>query len=80
MVNKKQGKAIMNRAEAFWDRTAKSQDRDNARFQKVTNKIIENTKPYLKANDVVLDYGCGTGTKTFEFAGHVKKMQGIDFS
>lgn len=38
------------------------------------------TKKYLNANDVVLDFGCATGAKTLELAAGVKHILGLDFS
>lgn len=35
---------------------------------------------HLEESDVVLDYGCGTGTTACELAGHVAEIQGIDIS
>jgi len=45
-----------------------------------TFRLLKTPKKYLNRDDVVLDYGCGTGTKAFEFAGNVKKVQGVDIS
>lgn len=41
---------------------------------------VEKTKQYLNVSDIVLDYGCATGTVTLEIAGKVKVIQGIDIS
>jgi 2-polyprenyl-3-methyl-5-hydroxy-6-metoxy-1,4-benzoquinol methylase len=70
----------MNKPEKFWDRVAKNYDNTEERFEPIHAKVVENSKKYLNASDTVLDYGCATGTKAFELAGHVKKLQGIDIS
>ena len=44
------------------------------------NKTLINAKKYLKASDIVLDYGCATGLFSIELAGSVKKVHGLDFS
>ncbi len=41
---------------------------------------IENIKPYLSAESVVLDIGCGTGTQCLDLAGNVKQVTGVDIS
>ncbi len=45
-----------------------------------SRELIAITKEYLNANDNVLDFGCATGTKTFELADVVKQIHGLDFS
>ncbi len=70
----------MNELEKFWDRAADSYERTERRFEQGHIKIIENAKKHLKKDDIVLDYGCGPGTKTLEIAGNVKKIYGIDIS
>lgn len=70
----------MNKTEKFWDNIAETFDKKEERFEKINIETIENTKRFLETGNVVLDYGCATGTKTFALAGHVKKIQGIDIS
>jgi 2-polyprenyl-3-methyl-5-hydroxy-6-metoxy-1,4-benzoquinol methylase len=70
----------MNKAEQFWDKLADSFDKSEDQFDKIHVATIENTKKYLKASDVVLDYGCATGNKSFALADYVKKLKGIDIS
>ena len=41
---------------------------------------VEKTKRYLNISDIVMDYGCATGTVSIEIAGNVKEIQGIDIS
>jgi 2-polyprenyl-3-methyl-5-hydroxy-6-metoxy-1,4-benzoquinol methylase len=70
----------MNKPEKFWDRVAENYDKSESRFELIHIKVVENSKKYLNGSDIVLDYGCATGTKAFELAGHVKQIQGIDIS
>ena len=70
----------MNKSEKFWDKIADKYDKAEKRFEPIHIKTLENTKKYLNVSDIVLDYGCATGTKAFELAGNVKKIQGIDIS
>ncbi|MBN2010004.1 class I SAM-dependent methyltransferase [candidate division KSB1 bacterium] len=66
--------------EKFWDMAAPGFPKDEKRFEKINSIVIEKTNTYLKATDIVLDVGCGPGTKTIAFAGHVKHVLGIDIS
>ena len=70
----------MNKPEKFWDRVAENYDKSESRFEPIHIKVVENSKKHLKESDIVLDYGCATGTKAFRLSGHVKKIQGIDIS
>lgn len=70
----------MNKSEKFWDRAANTYDQEEKKDEQTTLKIIEKTKKYLKISDVVLDYGCGTGTIDIEIAGHVNEIHAIDIS
>lgn len=69
-----------SKAEKFWDRTANSYDNEEKKDKQTYLNIIEKTTGYLNVNDVVLDYGCGTGLVSNEIAGHVKMVQAIDIS
>lgn len=70
----------MNKSEKFWDRMAKYLDRVERKDEATNIKIIEKTRKYLKINDTVLDYGCGTGTAAIEIGGSVTTVNGIDIS
>jgi 2-polyprenyl-3-methyl-5-hydroxy-6-metoxy-1,4-benzoquinol methylase len=43
-------------------------------------RIIERAKKYLDASNVVLDYGCATGSIAIEMASMAKEVRGIDIS
>ena len=70
----------MNKSETFWDKASKNYDKTEGRFEYIHSKSRENTKKHLNVNDIVLDYGCGTGTTACELAGQVKEIHAIDIS
>ena len=69
-----------NKAEKFWDRTAKTYDKEEQKDIQTYQRIIEKTRRYLKASDVVLDFGCGTGLVSNEIACNVGMVHAIDTS
>lgn len=70
----------MSKSIEFWDTASKNYDKTEERFEYIHNKSRKNTKKYLKDSDIVLDYGCGTGTTSCELANHVKEIHAIDIS
>ncbi|NOH60652.1 class I SAM-dependent methyltransferase [Vibrio sp. RE88] len=70
----------MSKAKVFWDKASKDYDKSEKRFEYIHNKTRENTSKYLDPSYVVLDYGCGTGTKSCELSGKVKEIHAIDIS
>lgn len=70
----------MDKSEEFWDKASKNYDKTEVRFEYIHNKSRENIKKCLKDNDIVLDYGCGTGTTSCEIANMVKEIHAIDIS
>jgi len=70
----------MNKAKEFWDNTASNYDKTEERFEYIHRKSRENARKHLKSSDIVLDYGCGTGTITSEFASQVAEIHAIDIS
>lgn len=70
----------MSKSEDFWDKTADTYDKTEERFEYIHSRARENAKKHLKDTDLVLDYGCGTGTTACELASHVKEVQAIDIS
>ena len=70
----------MSKSIEFWDTASKKYDKTEQRFEYIHSKSRENTKKYLKDDDVVLDYGCGTGTTACALAHHVKQIHAIDIS
>ena len=70
----------MNKSKEFWDRASKNYDKTEERFEYIHSKSRENTKKYLNGSNIVLDYGCGTGTTSCEIANRVKEIHAIDIS
>ncbi|MEN8874175.1 MAG: class I SAM-dependent methyltransferase [Pacificibacter sp.] len=70
----------MNKSEKFWDQSASNYDNTEEKFEFIHSRSRENTKRYLKDTDIVLDYGCGTGTTACEISGLVKSVRAIDIS
>ncbi len=70
----------MNKSEKFWDGRADSYDKQRQEPRTTPIKALETSKPYLKKSDVILDYGCATGTRTNILAADVKEIWGIDIS
>ena len=67
----------MNDSKKFWNKQAKSfNSNDNQEIE----QLILKSKKYLNANDVVLDFACGTGDSTLGIAKIVKEVHGFDFS
>ncbi len=70
----------MRKSEKFWDQSASNYDNTEEKFEFIHSSSRENTKRYLKDTDIVLDYGCGTGTTACEISGLVKSVRAIDIS
>ena len=70
----------MNKSKKFWDSASKNYDKTEERFEYIHSKSRKNTKKYLENSNVVLDYGCGTGTVSCEIAHYVKEIPAIDIS
>lgn len=70
----------MSDPEEFWNASAGNYDRTEERFEDIHRKSRENAKRHLTMGDVVLDYGCGTGTTACDVAHLVKQVHGIDIS
>lgn len=70
----------MSKSIKFWDTAAKNYDKTEQRFEYIHAKSRRNTKEYLKDDDIVLDYGCGTGTTSCALAHHVQQIHAIDIS
>jgi 2-polyprenyl-3-methyl-5-hydroxy-6-metoxy-1,4-benzoquinol methylase len=70
----------MSKSEKFWDQSASNYDNTEEKFEFIHSRSRENTKRYLKDTDIVLDYGCGTGTTACEISGLVKSVRAIEIS
>ncbi len=70
----------MSKSKKFWDSASKNYDKTEERFEYIHKKSRENAKRHLESYNVVLDYGCGTGTTACEIANEVKEIHAIDIS
>jgi 2-polyprenyl-3-methyl-5-hydroxy-6-metoxy-1,4-benzoquinol methylase len=70
----------MNKAEKYWDKVSNKLEKRSEKFDQTEIRTLENTIPYLNVGDIVLDYGCATGTMAIKVADKVKKIHGIDIS
>jgi len=70
----------MSKSKKFWDSASKNYDKTEERFEYIHQKSRVNAKRHLESSNVVLDYGCGTGTTACEIANDVKKIYAIDIS
>jgi len=70
----------MSKTQKFWDKQANRYDYSERQFEAVFKDVVAKTKAYLKTTDMVLDFGCATGTKTIEFVRDVHHIHGIDLS
>jgi 2-polyprenyl-3-methyl-5-hydroxy-6-metoxy-1,4-benzoquinol methylase len=70
----------MRKSEKFWDQSASNYDNTEEKFEFIHCRSRKNTKRYLKDTDIVLDYGCGTGTTACEISGLVRSVRAIDIS
>jgi ubiquinone/menaquinone biosynthesis C-methylase UbiE len=70
----------MNITVWFWDMISNTYDGETGQFKGNLIRSIDNAKKHLRKTDLVLDYGCGTGTAAMAMAGCVKEIRGIDIS
>jgi 2-polyprenyl-3-methyl-5-hydroxy-6-metoxy-1,4-benzoquinol methylase len=70
----------MNKSEKFWNRLSRNYDKPEAINEVSDYKSIKIIEKYLNINDIVLDFGCATGTIASSIADKVYKMYGIDIS
>ena len=69
----------MKKSDRLWDLAARRYDRQAQKDEAHTRAVARFAK-YLKADDAVLDYACGTGVVTYKIAADVKEVHGIDAS
>lgn len=69
----------MNKDEKFWDRISAKYD-GIEQSDIAYNIFIEKAKRYLKAEDTILDFGCGTGLICNEISESVSFIHAIDIS
>lgn len=69
----------MMKSDKLWDWIAKWYDKRAQKDEDYT-RAVERFAKYLKPDDTVLDYACGTGVVTYKIAANVKEVHGIDAS
>lgn len=70
----------MYKSEKFWDRLSKHYDKPDKINEVLEYQSIEYIRKYLNINDIILDFGCATGTVAFSLADKVQEIHGIDIS
>jgi SAM-dependent methyltransferase len=68
------------RTSRFWDRLAGGYDRHNESGDMEDADLVRRIRPHLHSGDIVLDYGCATGTWTLALASRVTEIHGLDIS
>jgi cyclopropane fatty-acyl-phospholipid synthase-like methyltransferase len=58
----------MGKSEKFWDRMSGGYDRGDDGAQEGEFPSVVTTRRYLNEDDVVLDFGCATGTLALKIA------------
>ncbi len=65
----------------FWDKIAGKYDKQALRkYQKAYEETIEISRKYLRNDDTMLDFACGTGITTIELARSVQQVVAVDLS
>jgi ubiquinone/menaquinone biosynthesis C-methylase UbiE len=70
----------MSKSKQFWDKQSVNYDNTERQFEPIFEQIINLTKKHLKNSDKAMDFGCATGTKTFQLSDSVSHMHGFDIS
>ena len=65
---------------AFWDGIAEKYAKQPVANPDAFDAKIAITKSHMKATDVVLDIGCGTGSLALRLAGSAAEVHGLDIS
>lgn len=68
------------KSESMWDKLANNWDTPGVSLGENDLRILEKMKKYIKPSDIVLDYGCATGSIALEIANTAKAVHGIDLS
>jgi 2-polyprenyl-3-methyl-5-hydroxy-6-metoxy-1,4-benzoquinol methylase len=70
----------MNKSDKFWDILSKNYDKPDKINEVLEYESIAYIKRYINISDVVLDFGCATGTVACSITDNVNEMHGIDIS
>jgi 2-polyprenyl-3-methyl-5-hydroxy-6-metoxy-1,4-benzoquinol methylase len=69
-----------SKAEKFWDILARTWGKPAASSDRLDTTVLAKTRPYLRATDIVLDFGCAKGSVALRLAEAVSSIHGIDIS
>lgn len=72
--------AALSKEAAFWSKISRKYAADPIRNMEGYLKTLERTKSYLKADDSVLEIGCGTGSTALLLAPHVAQITASDLA
>lgn len=70
----------MKNVRAFWNRSAARYAKSPIRNESAYRKKLAITQEYLRPENSVLEFGCGTGSTAILHAPHVREMVAIDIS
>lgn len=71
---------LSNRSAAFWDKTAAKYARKPVADPAAYDAKIARVRELLRAEDRMLEIGCGTGSTALRLAGHVAEITATDIS
>ena len=72
--------AALSKDAAFWSKISRKYAADPIRNMEGYLNTLERTKSYLKAEDSVLEIGCGTGSTALLLAPHVAQITATDLA
>ncbi|MTI29408.1 class I SAM-dependent methyltransferase, partial [Xanthovirga aplysinae] len=70
----------MDKSEKFWDNRSEDFDKRSQKNEVISNGTLEKAQNYLNKDDIVLDFGCATGSLSYQIALMVREVHGIDIS
>jgi len=70
----------MYKDQRFWDRVANAYANNPIKDLQAFDTLVGRIREYVKQSDMVLDFGCGTGTYSLAIADKVKSIHAIDIS
>ena len=70
----------MYKYQGFWDRIANTYTKTPIKDPKAFDCMVADIRKHLKKSDIVLDFGCGTGTYSIAIADKVDSIHATDIS
>lgn len=71
---------MKNKSQDFWDRVSSRSSKPQKELGGTFLKTVEATERHLTGENVVLDFGCGTGDLTMAVSRRVKAVHAVDTS